>query len=108
MQLFYCLLVRRCRLLRDMLRLRQRELFYIQIHKLLLCNRGVGQEKILLELFVINSLLGLRVFDKSKLLSVDANIGTKNMIITKMKIVNEVKDRLKILGIMNYHLSLKI
>jgi len=48
------------------------------------------------------------VFDKSKLLSVDANIGTKNMIITKMKIVNEVKDRLKILGIMNYHLSLKI
>lgn len=48
-------------------------------------------------------MLGL---DKSKLPSADANIGTKNIIIIKMKIIKDVKERLKILGIMNDHLSL--
>ena len=48
----------------------------------------------------MNSLLLEAIeFDKLKLPSADANIGTKKIIITKIKIVIEVKERLKILGI---------
>jgi len=90
-----------------MLRLLKRELFDIHIHKLLLCNRGVGQEKIFVECVGINSMLLVgdswlsvwSAFVKSKLPSADANIGTKKIIITNMIIVIVVKERLKIFDI---------
>lgn len=76
-------------------------------------NRGVGQEKIFVECVGINSVLFVgdswlsvsRVFIKLKSPSADANIGTNNMVIIKMKIVMDIKEKLKIFGIIDGHLS---